>query len=273
MGAMTDRDRSPKVTITVVYDNYSHQERLGAGWGFACVIRGLEKTVLFDTGGDGSLLLANMRALRIDPVSIDVVLLSHIDGDHTDGLQDFLAINPHVSVYMPASFPDDFKAKTARTGANVIEVGGPKEIFDGVFTTGELLGPKVEQGLVLSDKAYSVEGRLESPPYTGRLESPPHTGLGVVVSGCAHPGIDKMVGRAREATGAERFLILGGFHLFRSDVGTIRKMIVRLKQLGVEYAAPTHCSGDHAKQLFRDAFADGYIEVGAGKTIDISQLI
>ena len=72
MDAMTERDGSRKVTITVVYDNDPHQKGLNTGWGFACVIRGLERTVLFDTGGDGNTLLANMRALRIDPESIDL---------------------------------------------------------------------------------------------------------------------------------------------------------------------------------------------------------
>ena len=66
------------LTITVVYDNYSYREGLRTSWGFACVVRGTEKTILFDTGGDASILLSNMKKLSIDPRDIDVIVLSLI---------------------------------------------------------------------------------------------------------------------------------------------------------------------------------------------------
>ena len=40
-----------ELRITVVYDNNPYKEGLTTSWGFACVIRGAEKTILFDTGG------------------------------------------------------------------------------------------------------------------------------------------------------------------------------------------------------------------------------
>ena len=39
-----------KLRITVVYDNNPYKEGLTTSWGFACVIKGAEKTILFDTG-------------------------------------------------------------------------------------------------------------------------------------------------------------------------------------------------------------------------------
>ena len=76
--------------ITVVYNNYPYKEDLETGWGFSCLVEGADKTILFDTGGDGAVLLGNMDKLRIDPAVVDVVVLSHIHGDHTGGLEDFL---------------------------------------------------------------------------------------------------------------------------------------------------------------------------------------
>jgi 7,8-dihydropterin-6-yl-methyl-4-(beta-D-ribofuranosyl)aminobenzene 5'-phosphate synthase len=93
------------LSITVSYDNNPYKERLTAAWGFSCVIRGTEKTILFDTGGDGSILLANMEELGINPKEIDLVVLSHIHGDHVGGLSSFLEKNPEVVVYLPKSFP------------------------------------------------------------------------------------------------------------------------------------------------------------------------
>ena len=35
-------------------------------WGFSCLVEGLESTMLFDVGGEGSVLLSNMGKLEID---------------------------------------------------------------------------------------------------------------------------------------------------------------------------------------------------------------
>ena len=77
-------------------------------WGFSVVISGAEKTILFDTGGS-DVLIENMKKLDIDPGTIDIVIISHNHWDHTGGLDSFLSINPNVTVYAPASFPEEFK--------------------------------------------------------------------------------------------------------------------------------------------------------------------
>ena len=79
-----------EMAITVIYDNNPYKEGLETAWGFAASITGTEKTILFDTGGDGSILLNNMQKLAIDPNGIDTVVLSHIHPDHTGGLNSFL---------------------------------------------------------------------------------------------------------------------------------------------------------------------------------------
>jgi hypothetical protein len=112
----TRRDGS--IVVTVVYDNYPYDKRLQTAWGFACVVTGAPKTILFDTGGDGRILLANMRACGIKPDEIEAVVLSHVHADHTGGLEAFLQANHNVTVYMPQAFPEQLK-RLARTG------GGP----------------------------------------------------------------------------------------------------------------------------------------------------
>ena len=86
------------INITIVCDNNPYKEGLETGWGFSCLINGAEKTILFDTGPVGSLLV-NMEKLAIEPQSIDTVVLSHIHPDHTSGLGSFLKKNPDVAVY------------------------------------------------------------------------------------------------------------------------------------------------------------------------------
>ena len=111
------------INTTVVYDNNPYKKGLATSWGFSCVVAGTEKTILFDTGGDGKLLLDNMSKTKIDVNSIEILVLSHIHGDHTNGLEMFLKKNPKVSVYLPKSFPKRFKEKVASLGAEVVEVG------------------------------------------------------------------------------------------------------------------------------------------------------
>ena len=55
-----------ELELTIVYDNVQGQDDLASDWGFSCLIRGLDRTVLFDTGRDSALLSANMRKLGID---------------------------------------------------------------------------------------------------------------------------------------------------------------------------------------------------------------
>jgi len=49
--------------MTIVYDNTALGENLRADWGFSCFIQGLKKSILFDTGTDGKILLSNMDKL------------------------------------------------------------------------------------------------------------------------------------------------------------------------------------------------------------------
>lgn len=72
--------------ITVLYDNEPMRPGLKTAWGFACLIRSAQETILFDTGGDGAVLLHNMAALGMSPNSIDAIVLSHQHWDHVGGL-------------------------------------------------------------------------------------------------------------------------------------------------------------------------------------------
>jgi 7,8-dihydropterin-6-yl-methyl-4-(beta-D-ribofuranosyl)aminobenzene 5'-phosphate synthase len=89
--------------VTVLYDNMAAAPGTKADWGFSCLIQGFDRTVLFDTGADGEILLHNMEVLGVDPLDIDAVVLSHEHSDHTGGLEAIRATNPALIVYPPAS--------------------------------------------------------------------------------------------------------------------------------------------------------------------------
>ncbi|MDY7107091.1 MAG: MBL fold metallo-hydrolase [Planctomycetota bacterium] len=233
-----------EIVLRIVYDNNPHQEGLKTAWGFGCVITGCEKTILFDTGGEGDILLRNMNKCGIDPREIDAVVLSHIHGDHTGGLDAFLAVNPKVDVYLPKVFPDRFKAEVRRVAEHVIETEGPREICPGVHTTGVLMEPIPEQGLSLD----TPEGLL-------------------VITGCAHPGIVPLAQAAHEQRKKPVRLVLGGFHLVRATPDQLRQVITGLERLDAQQVAPCHCSGDNARTAMKRAFDERCVEVGVGSRL------
>ena len=106
----TLQNNENKVAVSIVYDNNLYDERLKTSWGYACLLRGLEKTVLFDTGGDGKILLDNMKKLDLDPSDVEIIVLSHFHWDHTGGLKEFLKLNNDVDVVMPPSFSGQIKS-------------------------------------------------------------------------------------------------------------------------------------------------------------------
>ena len=247
---LTTQAKGEEMTLAIVYNNVGYDSELTCSWGMAAVVTGLSKTVLFDTGGNGDVLIANMEKMGLDPNSVDLVILSHIHGDHTGGLWKFLELNSDVTVYMPAAFPSSFERKVERTGASTVRVHGPKEILPGVYTTGELGRSIREQALVLE----SSEGLI-------------------VVTGCSHPGIDRIARRAvtlpAKTSDDTIYLITGGFHLGGASARAITKIIRELKELDVKKIAPSHCTGDKAIAWFRQEWRDDFLELGCGATLEI----
>jgi 7,8-dihydropterin-6-yl-methyl-4-(beta-D-ribofuranosyl)aminobenzene 5'-phosphate synthase len=238
-----------QVTFTVVFDNYDHDPGLETDWGFGCLIETARQTVLFDTGADGEILLRNLHALGKDLETIDAIVLSHEHGDHIGGMRALLATGIQPTIYAPAAFPALVKDPW-REQTRLIEVPStPMQLLPGFYSTGFLECPVGME--TLAEQALIVE-----------------TPEGwVVITGCAHPGVVRLSQRAKEATGSELELVMGGFHLVGSSRGRVEAIIRSLRELGVRRAAPSHCSGDNTRQTFAEAFGDKYIESGVGAVI------
>jgi 7,8-dihydropterin-6-yl-methyl-4-(beta-D-ribofuranosyl)aminobenzene 5'-phosphate synthase len=235
--------------FTVLCDNNSFAPGIEASWGFSCFIEGAEKNVLFDTGNNPFLLLRNMKRLDIEPGDIDSILLSHMHWDHTGGLYGILENNSAINVFMLESFSRRYVEDVRKFGTTIVESEKTFRICRNVFSTGALGTSIQEQALIIR---------------SGR-------GL-VVITGCAHPGILTIIKRAREIIKEEVFLILGGFHLGSESITKIENVVWNTKKLGVRYAGPCHCTGEIAKELFQKEYGSNFINVGAGKVININDL-
>ncbi|MCF7793570.1 MAG: MBL fold metallo-hydrolase [Candidatus Cloacimonetes bacterium] len=168
--------------ITIVYDNTTEIPGLLADWGWSCLVEKQDRKILFDTGGNGKILLENMLALNIDPTSIDDVVISHSDFDHIGGLSTFLNANPTAVVHIPISF------RGIHYPNQVKYYNSPTEIYSGFFLSGEL--DKREQSL-----AVKTEKGL------------------VLVVGCGHPGVGKIMESFSQF--GDICSIVGGLHGFK----------------------------------------------------------
>ena len=89
----------------------------------------------------------------------------------------------------------------------------------------------------------------------------------VLLVGCSHPGIDKIV-EAAAAVNPKIHLIAGGFHMVVSPDDAIAKAVAALKDtFKVEYVAPGHCTGEPTFAALKRAFGNQYIYAGAGASL------
>ncbi|MBU0717491.1 MAG: MBL fold metallo-hydrolase [Planctomycetes bacterium] len=237
-----DQANLERIVTKIVYDNHPSGPGLISEWGFGCVIQGTEKTILFDTGGAGWALLSNMHQLKLDPKKIDAVVLSHIHWDHTGGLPSFIHERGRVPVYIPAGFPKAFKEHAKSLGGELIECDESVTVGQDVRTTGTLGKGAIEEHAlcVKTDKGW------------------------VVITGCAHPGVDNMAAQAKEVVSGPIHMVMGGFHMMRQSNEEVDTVIDRLEGLGVQRSAPCHCSGDTTRTRFKERLEGRCSLVGVG---------
>lgn len=170
-----------KLKITIIYDNTISQPDLIADWGWSCQIETGNRKMLFDTGGNGRILLHNMQQLKIDPASFDDVVISHTDFDHIGGLSHFLNSNDRAVLHVPVSF------KGLKYPNQVKYYDKPTELYEGIFLSGEL-----------AEKEQSLALKINN-------------GLALII-GCAHPGVANTI-RSINQFGPVK-AIIGGLHGF-----------------------------------------------------------
>ena len=167
--------------VTIVYDNTTNKPDLIADWGWSCFIETNDRNILFDTGGNGKILLENLINLNIDPKSVNDIVISHPDFDHIGGLSTFLNLNRKAIVHIPISF------RGIRYPNKVNYYDKPTQIYENIFLTGEL--DKREQSLAIKTKK----------------------GL-VLMVGCGHPGIRIIIDSVSQF--GKVYAIIGGLHGF-----------------------------------------------------------
>lgn len=242
---------SEAIRLTVLYDNTAAVEGVRADWGFACLIEGTDKTILFDAGTKQDVLEHNIKKLGIDLDGVGLIVLSHQHGDHTGGLSFVLdkLRGKDVAVMMPQSFTAEFIQEVEQAGVRPVKVKEFKSIGPGVYVTGEMGGPIKELGLILD----TADGPL-------------------LVTGCAHPGIADMIRESGRCLGRKVSIVLGGFHLLNLDEPALKALVGEIQTLGVRKCGATHCTGEKAIRAFQEAYGPDFLPLGVGRQVTFRPL-
>jgi 7,8-dihydropterin-6-yl-methyl-4-(beta-D-ribofuranosyl)aminobenzene 5'-phosphate synthase len=270
--------------ITVLYDAFGQTSGMQKDWGYAAFVEYGGKRILFDTGNNPDILAQNAKAKRIDLSKLDFVVMSHRHGDHMGGLGYVLSVNPKVPIYAPKEgfgvYGADLSSAFYRKDPSLPPEqryynGTPPEImrFGSAWPSANFLlvdknteiAPNIHLVTLVSDKPGTLELRELS------LVINTSEGL-VIVVGCSHPGIDKIVESATAINPRIHF-IAGGFHLVVAPDPDIEKIVTALHdRFKVEYVAPGHCTGEPAFTAMKRAFGDHYLYAGLGETLTTTQV-
>ena len=267
--------------ITIIYDAFGKDSAMKKDWGFSALVEVAGKRILFDTGNNSEIFAANIKAKKIDLTNLDFVVMSHRHGDHMAGLSYVLSVNPKVKIYAPkegfgiygSSLQSNFYRKDNALPPEMRYYGGtPPEIMkfgaawpDGNF---ELIDKTTEiaPGITLIALVSDAPGTKELKELSLAVNTP--DGI-VLVVGCSHPGIEKIV-EAAASINPKIQLIVGGFHLVVAADDVVAKVVAALKDtFRVENIAPGHCTGEPTFAALKQAFSDHYIYAGVGTTLAV----
>ena len=234
--------------IRVLFDKKAQDNNLKVGWGLSLLVEG---KILFDTGENGDWLIDNIKELKIETGKLEAVVISHDHWDHTGGLWEILDKKKGLKVYACLGFSREFKEKVRNFGGELIELDKLTEIAKNIYVSGEISGVYNEQHL--PEQALILK-----------------TAKGLsVLTGCAHPGIIKILEKVKaEFPKQKLYSVFGGFHLGGTDRRIIEIMAEKFKEMGVEKAGPTHCSGQEAEEIFKKRYGNNFITVKVGQVIE-----
>ncbi|WP_171594961.1 MBL fold metallo-hydrolase [Marinifilum caeruleilacunae] len=278
--SVMDIGETEKLEIIPLIDWFTASDSLQGENGLAYLIKTDDTTILFDLGLNPktkhpSPLLHNMEKLGVSINEIDMMVISHNHPDHVGGpkwsmentfsLSNYQMELQNMPVYVPKpmTYP----------GLHPQYIPKPTKIAKGVATIGIIHKPIFLNDIAEQALAVNVKGK----------------GI-VLISGCGHQSIEKIVQRTDLLFEEPLYGMLGGFHFpmeEKRNITWIYKYFVvdkmpweRLSDQDVQYNIELlknkgvkcigfsgHDSCDRSLKLFELAFGKGFRKMTVGQSI------
>ncbi|TXT58944.1 MAG: 7,8 dihydropteroate synthase (Methanopterin) [Promethearchaeota archaeon] len=189
-----------------------------------------QNRILFDTGATFETLENNLEQFGEDISEINKIVISHNHSEQTGGLKGIYEKNPEIDIYVPEEIKKNYSHLYKK--AKVHGVSEELEIDENITSTGQLGNYLKEQSLFL--KTIDDEG--------------------VILVGCAHPGMDEIITLAKKKFPKIAGLI-GGLHEFRKYY-----FLDEIDMIGA-----CHCT-KHLEEISK-RFPETYKEIFAGEIL------
>lgn len=249
--------------IVPLYEEAGVSDDWNIGHGVSYLVRTDAATVLMDVGNnpdglDVAPFAQNMQKLGIDWAEIDRIVISHPHPDHLGGVAAWRQ-NTVAFGQLPGGMgerlvfvPSDMAFEGA-VHITIPTLPGPDVATTGVISYAEvfplsLFEPKGgEQALVVR---VADEGL-------------------VLITGCGHPTMERLVERAETLYGQPVIGIVGGLHYENATAEEVRPHIEFLQSRGLRLVALSpHDSSPEALEAFKAAFPQAYQELRVGTVIE-----
>lgn len=273
------------VRITSLCDNVNNSKRLWSMEGNCVLVEADGLRIVYDVGRDAAIFTHNLGALGLTPAQLDYVVLSHGHHGHVGAMRSEIAFTSAKILYGTGFEVPKFKYRQG--------VCSPVHNED-LLRTNEALrrnGERVSDHLVLPGgkvyvyKAVSCDPAMRSErfvlgqgagyaadAFAEELNLCVVTGQGLIVlSGCAHRGVEPIVARAIELTGCARVrALLGGTHI-NDDEALLAHYCEVVNRYQIALLGPSHCTGILGRAQIARRYRDRYADFSTGKVLEFDE--
>ncbi len=277
-------------SLLPLVDFYTDDDRLKTEPGVSYLIKADDATVLMDVGFNKkkehpSPLVHNIQTLGVTLENLDYLFFSHLHLDHVGGMQEqksgqfSLSQGPVSLPAVPAYAPTEMAPSHWNSGPEVKVIKNPQVLSKGVASIGVIPRNLFLMGYTLENSlAINIAGK----------------GI-VLVIGCGHQTIERIIERAQQLFDAPIYGIIGGLHFpvkngrimigplnLQNIVGTdtppwkgigeqdVKSAIAAVKAANPEFIALSpHDSSDWSIAQFREAFKERYHDLKVGRELKL----
>lgn len=261
---ISDLGSTSRLEIIPLYENAGDPSIYQVGHGVSYLVKTDQASLLLDVGfitdqTGPSPVIQNMEKLGITWDEIDAILISHPHPDHMGGVDAWRAktlsfgsqevdlSGKIIYVPVPLTYP----------GATIIETKEPTVIAPGVATIGVLSYPEV-----MPVSLFDPKGSEQSLAVNV-------AGKGIVlITGCGHPTLERLVLRAEALFDQPVIGIVGGLHYEGTSLEELQPHIEFLQERQpLLVSLSPHDSLPPVIQAFRSAFPGVYQEISIGQPV------